>query len=142
MGIPQIVAPSCIDGCDVATWQPLPPRFSGRPVHVHNRLISAVATNKDEEAMVGKVMAEKLNKSVGPTTVVIPLQGLSEWDRPGRDLYDPEGIIFFTQAFKAKIKPEIKVIELDAHLNDKIFSDAVLSLFDEMMSKFQASSKE
>jgi len=135
MGIPQIVAPSCIDGYDVATWQPLPPRFSGRPLHVHNRLISALSTTKEEKAMVGNVMAEKLNKSVGPTAVVIPLQGLSEWDRPGSDLYDPEGIIAFAEAFKDKIKPEIKVIELHAHLNDKIFSDTVLSLFDEMMSK-------
>ena len=104
MGIPQIVAPSCIDGCDVATWQPLPPRFSGRPVHVHNRLISAVATNKDEKAMVGKVMAEKLNKPTVPKAVVIPLQGLSEWDRPGSEPYDPEGIIAFAEVFKDKIK--------------------------------------
>ena len=141
MGIPQIVAPSCIDGYDVATWQPLPPRFIGRPLHVHNRLISALSTTKEEKAMVGNVMAEKLNKSVGPTAVVIPLQGLSEWDRPGSDLYDPEGIIAFTEAFKDKIKPEIKVIELDAHLNDKIFSNTVLSLFDEMMSKVQVSPK-
>ncbi len=139
MGIPQIVAPSCIDGCDVATWQPLPPRFSGRPVHVHNRLISSVATTQEEKAMVGKVMAEKLNKSVGPTAVVIPLQGLSEWDRPGSALYDPDGRIAFTQAFKGKVKPEIRVIELDAHLNDKIFSDTVLSLFDEMVPKVPAS---
>jgi uncharacterized protein (UPF0261 family) len=141
MGIPQIVAPSCIDGCDVATWQPLPPRFIGRTIHVHNRLISAVATTKEEKAMVGKVMAEKLNKSVGPTAVVIPMQGLSEWDRPGSDLYDPEGIISFANAFKEKIKPEIEVVELDAHLNDKIFSDTVLSLFDKMMSKHKSQSK-
>ena len=32
MGIPQIVAPGCIDGCDVATWQSLPARFEGRDV--------------------------------------------------------------------------------------------------------------
>lgn len=133
MGIPQIVAPGCIDGCDVATWRHLPPRFSDRSVHVHNRLISAVSTTKEEKAMVGRVMAEKLNKSAGPTAMVIPLQGLSEWDRPGSELYDPEGIIAFTQAFKERAKPEIRVIELDAHINDKFFSDTVLSLFDEMM---------
>ena len=142
MGIPQIVAPSCIDGCDVATWQPLPSRFSGRPIHIHNRLISAVSTTKEEKAMVGKVMAEKLNKSTGPTAIVIPLQGLSEWDRPGNELYDPEGIIAFTQTFKENAEQKIRVIELDAHLNDKIFSDTVLSVFDEMMPKIQASSKE
>jgi uncharacterized protein (UPF0261 family) len=142
MGIPQIVAPSCIDGCDVATWQPLPPRFSCRPVHVHNRLISAVATTQEEKATVGKVMAEKLNKSTGPTAIVIPLQGLSEWDRPGSELYDPEGIIAFTQTFKENAEPKIRVIELDAHLNDKIFSDTVLSVFDEMVPKIQASHRK
>lgn len=139
MGIPQIVAPGCIDTCDMATWQPPPPRFNGRPVRVHNRLIGGVATTQEEKEMVGKVMAEKLNKSVGPTAVVIPLQGLSEWDRPGEAYYDPDGIIAFTKAFKKKVRPEIKVIELDAHLNDKSFSDTVLSLFDEMVPKVPAS---
>jgi len=46
-----------------------------------------------------------------------------------------QGLIAFAEVFKDKIKPEIKVIELNARLNDKIFSDTVLSLFDEMMPK-------
>lgn len=142
MGIPQIVAPGCIGGCDVATWRPLPPRFRDRPVHVHNRLIGVVLNTKEEKAIVGRVMAEKLNKATGPTAVVIPLQGFEEWDRSGSELHDPEGIIAFSQALKENIKPEIKVIELDAHINDKTFSDTVLSLFDEMMSRVHAPSQE
>lgn len=140
MGIPQIVAPGCIGGCDVATWHPVPPRFRARPVHVHNRLIGVVFNTKEEKAMVGKVMAEKLNKATGPTAVVIPLHGFEEWDKPGSELHDPEGIIAFSQALKDNIKPEIRVIELDAHINDKAFSDTVLSLFDGMMPRVQATS--
>jgi uncharacterized protein (UPF0261 family) len=108
-------------------------------VRVHNRLIGGVATTPEEKELVGKVMAQKLNQSLGPTAVVIPLQGLSEWDRPGEAYYDPDGRIAFTQAFKKKVRPGIKVIELDAHLNDKSFSDTVLSLFDEMVPKVPAS---
>lgn len=135
MGIPQIVAPGCIAGVDWTTWKPIPRKLRNRSLHIHNRLISSAKTTKEEKAIVGKVIAKKLNKATGPTAIVIPLQGFEEFDRPGCPLYDPEGRKAFTQALKQNIKPEVKVIELDAHINDKVFSDTVLSLFDEMMPR-------
>ena len=38
-GIPQIVAPGCMDLIDFAGWQDIPDQFSDRPVHFHNKLI-------------------------------------------------------------------------------------------------------
>jgi len=132
MGIPQIVAPGAIGGFDFATWR-IPDHVKDRSIHVHNRLISVALNSHAEKALIGKVLAEKLNKAVGPTAMLIPLQGLEEWERSGNELHDPEGIRVLAEAFKAHVKPHVKVMELDMHINDKAFSDQVLALFDEMV---------
>jgi uncharacterized protein (UPF0261 family) len=132
-GIPQLVAPGCIDLFGWATGKPLPRRFRDRPIHEHNSLVTAVKTSKEEKARAGKLMAEKLNKATGPTAVVIPMQGFSEWDRPGGFSYDPQGREAFRKSLKKNIKPNIKVVELDVHINDVLFSDEVITLFDEMV---------
>lgn len=37
-GIPQIVAPGCLDLVDFPAWQAVPGRLRDRPYHAHNRL--------------------------------------------------------------------------------------------------------
>ena len=54
-GIPQIVAPGCIDLIDFAGWQDIPERFVDRPFHAHNRLVedstvAAPASNKEPKS--------------------------------------------------------------------------------------------
>lgn len=132
-GVPQIVAPGCITAIDWSTWEPVPTRFRNRDLHVHNRLISGFKTTKNDKLMVAKVIAEKLNDAVGPTVVIIPTQGLEEWDRPGGPFYDPEGLKAFTRQLRRKINPRIDIVEVDAHINDKAFADKALALFDEMV---------
>lgn len=134
MGIPQIVAPGAIGSFDFATWR-IPDHVKDRSIHIHNRLISVALNTHEEKALIGKALAEKLNKAVGPAAMLIPLQGLEEWERPGSELHDPEGVKVLAGAFKAHVKPHVKVLELDMHINDKAFSDQVLALFDEMVSR-------
>jgi uncharacterized protein (UPF0261 family) len=135
MGIPQIVAPGSIDGLDWATWAKIPEDLQNRPFHVHNKLISVAKTTNAERELTGKVIAKKLNKAKGPTAVVIPLKGFEEWDKPGTELYDSLGSRAFIRGLKAYIKPKIKVVELDCHINDKRFSDTVLKIFDEIVPR-------
>ncbi len=41
------------------------------------------------------IIGEKLNKSKGPTHVLIPLKGWSDADKEGMELFDPESRIRF-----------------------------------------------
>ncbi|MBW1799381.1 MAG: Tm-1-like ATP-binding domain-containing protein [Deltaproteobacteria bacterium] len=129
-GIPQIVAGGSSGTFLWRTDQPIPGKYQGRSTHVHNSLITVIGTSTEERAQVGKVMAEKLNRARGPAAVVIPM------DRPPKDpsgsFYSPEGLMAFKRALKDTIKPHIKVVELDTHINDSLFSDTVMALFDEM----------
>lgn len=131
LGIPLIVAPGSINHFGMPTNQPLPARYRKRQTRPHGVHVMSVNTTAREKARTAEVIAEKLNRAKGPAAVVIPLGGVGEFDRPG-GIYDPAGLKAFRNALKRKIKPEIKVVELDAHINDKVFADAVIILLDEM----------
>ena len=132
-GIPQIVAAGAISNFFWFSGVPLPPQFQDRKHYRHNQLLTIVVAGTEEKAKLGELVAEKLNTATGPTAVVVPLVGSIEGDRnPKSPFHDPKGGETFYRALKSKIKPEIKVMELSAHVNDTLFSDTVLELFDQM----------
>lgn len=133
-GIPQVVAPGAIDFvCWAGTPETLPPRFRNRPMHVHNPNDTVVMATTKEKARLGKLVAQKLNRATGPTAVLIPTQGFAESDRPGGAFYDPEGRRAFITALKRHIEPRVRVVELDAHINDPAFAQEAVILLDDMM---------
>jgi uncharacterized protein (UPF0261 family) len=132
-GIPQIVGAGAISNFFWFSGVPLPERFKDRKHYRHNQLLTIVVASTEEKAKLGELVADKLNKAMGPTTVVVPLVGSIEGDRnPKSPFHDPRGGEAFCQALKAKLRHGIKVVELNAHANDIAFSDMVLQLFDEM----------
>jgi uncharacterized protein (UPF0261 family) len=68
--------------------------------------------------------------AAGPTAFVLPLRGIQQWDRPGEPMHDPAGLGAFVAAARDAVRPPVERIELDAHINDPAFCDAVLAVFD------------
>ena len=66
----------------------------------------------------------------GPTTFIMPLQGIDEWDKEGGPFHDPQGLQAFAEEIREIVKPPVELIELDAHINDKAFADCVLKVRD------------
>jgi uncharacterized protein (UPF0261 family) len=133
-GIPLIAAPG---GTDHTAW-PVPPeripaQYRNRPLRGHNPNSTGVILNKEEKTEIGKLLAQKLNQATGPVAAVLPLRGVSRFDEPGGMFYDPEGREALVQSFKQHISPKVEVVEVDANINDPAFSQAVMSLFDNMM---------
>lgn len=127
-GIPQIVAPGCCDLVDVVGWQDPDPRFAHHDAHAHNRLITSIVLDPDERALVAKAICEKLALSKGPTTFILPVQGFHEWDRPGAPLCNPAGLHAFSASLRENFPSNAQLIELDCHINDKMFTDTVFDL--------------
>jgi len=135
-GIPQIVGAGAISNFFWFSGVPLPPQFKDRKHYRHNQLLTIVVAGTEEKTRLGELVAGKLNKATGPTTVVVPLVGSIEGDRnPKSPFHDPRGGEAFYQALKGKLRADIQVITLSAHVNDQDFSDTVLSLFDDMREK-------
>ena len=58
----------------------------------------------------------------------MPLQGVEEWDRPGDIAHDPEALAEMIDEVRSAMR--VPVVEIDAHINDQAFSDAVLQQLD------------
>ena len=129
-GTPQIVAPACYDLVDLVGWKPLPDQMGDKPAHDHNRLLKSVVLDADERRAVARAHAEKLATAKGPTTFIMPKGGCNEWDRPGADLHDAEGLTAFIDAIEAALPSAIDYVPLDAHINDAEFCETVLRIFD------------
>ncbi len=136
LGIPQLIS---VGGLEAFGWgrgmATLPSQYRERRIQLHSNITFAVKANSDEMASVGKLMAEKLNKALGPTTVVVPLRGFSEREKPGGVFYDPEGREVFSEALKSHVGPNVRVIELDAHINERSFVEEISRIFFEMMAQ-------
>jgi len=133
MGIPQVVAPGSIDFIACGDPAKLPDRFKGRKMHVHNPAIFCVRANADELRATGRVVAEKLNQARGPVAVVIPRLGFSSFDQEGGVFWEPETDATFAPALKASLRPEIEVIEVEAHINHPLFAQTIVEVLDRLM---------
>ncbi|QKX05451.1 Tm-1-like ATP-binding domain-containing protein [Aquimarina sp. TRL1] len=134
-GIPQIIAPGSINIVDIPTWQKPPKKLKDRPSHVHNRLISSVVLDKKELRKLAVKIAQKIAKAKGKTKLLLPLKGVLEWDRKGRELYDPETLHVFFNEMKSLHTPNIEIEEINCHINDQVFADRVLDVFDDWIEK-------
>lgn len=129
-GVPQIVAPGCLDLVDFAGWQDIPDRFADRPFHAHNRLVKCAAFNDDERRQTARFVAERLADAVGPTHFILPNRGIEAWDVEGEPAYDPEGLAAFCDEIRKVMVPPITLHDLDAHINDQQFADTALAILD------------
>jgi uncharacterized protein (UPF0261 family) len=121
-GVPAIVTPGCLDM--VNFWAPdtVPDRFKGRRFYPHNPNVTLMRTNVAESKRLGEILAEKLNMSTGPVTVLISLRGLSMIDSPGGPFWWPEADQALFASLKQNLRKDIPVIEMDCNVNDPEFS--------------------
>ena len=135
LGIPQVVAPGSINYVVLGPLEELPAEIRVRKHIVHNPTLTLVRLTPEELREVGKVTAKKLNLSTGPTRVFIPLRGFCDPDREGFPHWDPEGNEAFIESLEEAIRPDIPVVKLDVHINDRDFIDPVVREFITLMDE-------
>ena len=129
-GTPQLVAPGCYDLVDFVGWQPVPRQLEGKEAHAHNRLLTSAMLDADERRDVARVICEKLSTATGPVAFLLPEQGGNEWDRPGGELHDAEGLAAFCAEMRAQVPGNVQFHALDMHINDAAFCEKALAIFD------------
>jgi uncharacterized protein (UPF0261 family) len=134
-GVPMIVAPGATDLVDYPAWGQMPERFAGRPSHDHNRLIASVGIDADMRREFARELASRLRQAQGPVHLVLPLQGIQEWDRAGAPLHDPEGLAAMMDEMAQCDWGTAEVSRIDAHINDAAFVQQVLNVFDDWLAR-------
>jgi uncharacterized protein (UPF0261 family) len=133
-GIPQLVCPGAIDMVNFGPEDTVPSRFRDRHLYRHNPSVTLMRTTPEECAEIGRITAIKLNRASGPVTVLIPLRGVSAIDKLGGPFYSQEALNAYRRALKASLNPTIRLVELDAHINDEEFALVAADLLMEMLS--------
>ncbi len=132
-GLPQVVSCGALDMVNFWAVDTVPKPFKDRTLYQHNAHVTLMRTTPDECAALGRIIAEKLNHATGPTTLLLPLQGVSAIDRDGQPFYDPAADAALFQALRDHLDATVTLVELDLHINDPDFADAVANrLLDSM----------
>lgn len=87
----------------------------------------------DEMKQFARIIGEKLNKSKGPTYVLVPGSGWSEADKPGMELFDPKTDQIFVEELRRIINPNIPIEEMDVHISDPAFALRAVEVLDDMI---------
>lgn len=125
-GVPQVVSCGALDMVNFVGAEGAPAQFAGRRFHVHNANVTLMRTTPDECAEIGRVIAEKLNAATGPTALFLPLRGVSAMDKEGAPFHDPNADVALFDALRRHVRtPPVELIELDLHINDPAFADAL-----------------
>ncbi|MEW2915783.1 Tm-1-like ATP-binding domain-containing protein [Ruegeria sp. ANG10] len=130
VGTPQMVAPGALDLLDFAGWQEIPDQYADRPFHEHNRLIKSSVFNGDERRAWIRELANRLEAAKGHVQFFLPVQGVEAWDREGEEAHDPAALADMVNEARKVMPGRVPMTELDAHINDAAFCDAVLAQFD------------
>lgn len=129
-GIPQIVSPGCYDLVDVVGWKPSDAKWSAHMQRAHNRLLTSIVLKTPERLAVARAHSRQLAAATGPVTMVLPENGLGEWDREGADLHDAQGLCDFLAELEATLPANVTAIRVPCHINDPEFAVKVLEIFD------------
>ena len=122
LGVPQVIAPGALDMVNFGPPDTVPEQFKDRTFYQHNPTVTLMRTTVAENAELGKIMGQKLSQAKGPTTVIIPKQGVSAIDQEGQPFYSAEAEAAWIENLKANLGDNVTLIEMDNHINDDAFA--------------------
>jgi uncharacterized protein (UPF0261 family) len=123
-GTPSVIVPGGADMARIDPRQPVPDRFRSRNLHPHSPQVTLLRTNVEENAEIGRRIAEKVNLSTAPVSVLLPLHGLSQSAGPGTPFHDADADRALLQSLRGSLNPRIHVTEFEGGINDPIFAES------------------
>ena len=129
----QIPYVGSVGACDMVNFgarETIPPQFRDRLLHVHNAQVTLMRTTPGENRRIGEFIVARLNKMEGPVRFLLPLRGL-RYRRRRPAFYDPDADAALFAAIRSGWHPAANrvLVELDLHINDPTFADALVSNF-------------
>jgi len=129
VGVPQVISVGALDMVNFGAPETVPEKFRGRRFYQHNPAVTLMRTTPEENRRLGQTLAEKVSAAKGPVTVILPLRGVSAIDSDGKAFYDAEADSMLFEAIRGHLKPNVKLVEVDCHINDPEFAERIVAEF-------------
>lgn len=127
IGIPQVVVPGCIDMVNFGPLNTVPEKYKDRQLFSWAPDVTLMRTNGEENKVLGEIIAEKINTSKGPVTILLPLGGLSKIGGEGQVFHNPNIDEVLFEAIRKNVKESVKVVEVYANINTAIFAESAVT---------------
>jgi uncharacterized protein (UPF0261 family) len=135
MGIPQVVVPGCLDMVNFGPLETVPDKYRDRQLFSWAPDVTLMRTNEQENRILGKRIAEKLNRSQVPVTVLLPMGGLSKIGGPGEIFHNPAIDRELFHSLKKYLNKNIKIIEVDSNINTEDFAEQAVKYLLEILKE-------
>ncbi len=132
-GVPQVISLGALDMVNFGPPQTVPEHFVDRQFYRHNPNVTLMRTTPEENDELGKEIALKASASRGPTAVLIPLKGVSALDAEGQPFWHPQADAALFQSLRNWMSPQVRLLELDLHINDPLFAQSAVRILCELM---------
>ena len=138
--IPYVGSCGALDMVNFGPMGTVPERYRNRKLYVHNPQVTLMRTTPEENAAMGRWIAEKLNRCEGPVRFVIPEGGVSLLDAPGKPFHDPEAdaALFTALAETFSASERRRLIRLPYNINEPAFAQALVTQFREIAPALEA----
>jgi len=125
--LPYIGSCGALDMVNFWARDTVPARFDGRLLHVHNANVTLMRTTPQENARIGRWIADRLNRMQGPVRFLLPEGGVSALDAPGQAFWWPQANKALFDAITAHTQQNgnRRIVRVPAHINDPVFIAAV-----------------
>lgn len=137
-GIPMVLAPCGLDILSYGGRADMLEKTKDRVQVVQDALRVQVRSTADELRQAADVIAQRLNRARGPWTFLVPLQGWSSLDKPGRPIHDPAADASFVARLKQRLDEPGRVKEIDLHLYTPEFARAAVDEFVALFAQAKA----
>ncbi|MEL6920589.1 MAG: Tm-1-like ATP-binding domain-containing protein [Pseudomonadota bacterium] len=137
LGLPQVVLPGGVNFIGLGELALIPERYRMRPHYQHSGYFTHVQVTEDEMALVAGKLAEALNPSTAPVSVLVPMGGFSHQDAPGGAIEAPHLRDVFWQVMKTELNSHIELRRLESHICDAATAQAVMGVANPFLPTLQ-----
>ncbi len=134
-GVPAVLVPGCVDMANFGALDTVPERYRDRTLYQWNPNVTLLRTDVEENRRIGELLADAANAAVGPVAVLLPLGGVSMLDSEGGRFWDPHADRACYDAIKARLRPDVQLIELAYNINDPEFAGAAVTSLVDMLER-------
>ena len=123
-GVPAVVVPGCVDMVNFGERDSVPEKYEGRNFYIHNPQVTLMRTDSEENAELGKILAQKVNAYSAKAAVYLPTKAVSVISSEGQPFYDADADAALFGAIRANLKEGVPLVEMDCEINDPEFARA------------------
>jgi len=139
VGIPKVVSVGAIDMVNFGPRDTVPPKFQGRKFYQHNPNVTLMRTTPEENAELGKRIAERLRGAKAPVRVILPSRGVSSYAKEGGPFHDPEADRCLIESIARWADRSVPVEIMDTDINDPRFAGRCAAALLDLMAEREQS---